>query len=57
MREYQPPISDEVLQQVKLVSDDWLHLPGRRERRFSLGVFDEVYLSGYWASGRSVVRG
>lgn len=44
MREYQPPIADEILRQVKSVSDDWLHLPGRRERQFSLGVFDETYL-------------
>jgi phosphatidylglycerol lysyltransferase len=44
MREYQPPIADEILQQVKSVSDDWLQLPGRRERQFSLGVFDETYL-------------
>jgi len=42
--EHQPPIPDEILRQAKSVSDDWLQLPGRRERQFSLGVFDETYL-------------
>lgn len=44
MREYQPPIPDEILLQARSVSDDWLNLPGRRERQFSLGTFDEGYL-------------
>ncbi|MCM3904453.1 MAG: phosphatidylglycerol lysyltransferase domain-containing protein [Pyrinomonadaceae bacterium] len=44
MREYLPPIPDEILLQARSVSDDWLHLPGRRERQFSLGRFDEDYL-------------
>jgi phosphatidylglycerol lysyltransferase len=43
-REHQPPVPDEILLRAKSVSDDWLHLPGRRERQFSLGVFDETYL-------------
>jgi phosphatidylglycerol lysyltransferase len=44
MREYQPPIPNAILLQAKSVSDDWLTLPGRRERRFSLGKFDESYV-------------
>ena len=44
MREYQPPIPDAILLQAKAVSDDWLNLPGRRERQFSLGLFDESYV-------------
>ena len=44
IREYQPPIPEAILLQAKAVSDDWLTLPGRRERLFSLGMFDEVYI-------------
>ena len=33
MREYQPPIPDAILREAKSVSDDWLKLPGRRERQ------------------------
>jgi len=44
MREYQPPIPDAILLQAKSVSDDWLKLPGRRERQFSVGMFDESYV-------------
>ncbi|HKR12355.1 MAG TPA: phosphatidylglycerol lysyltransferase domain-containing protein [Pyrinomonadaceae bacterium] len=42
--QYQPPIADEVLRAAKTVSDDWLSLPGHRERLFSLGMFDEAYV-------------
>lgn len=41
---FEPPISDEVLAQVREVSDDWLRLPGRKERQFTLGSFDIEYL-------------
>jgi phosphatidylglycerol lysyltransferase len=44
MREYQPPIPDAILLQARSVSDDWLNLPGRRERQFALGMFDEGYV-------------
>lgn len=44
-RVYQPPISPEVMRQLKAVSEDWLTLPGRRERGFTLGQFDEHYLT------------
>lgn len=38
----QPPYSDDVLKELRLVSDAWLN--GRHEKGFSLGFFDEVYL-------------
>ncbi|MBA3713118.1 MAG: bifunctional lysylphosphatidylglycerol flippase/synthetase MprF [Pyrinomonadaceae bacterium] len=41
---YEPPIADEVLRQARAVSDDWLRIPGRRERTFSLGLFDLNYI-------------
>lgn len=41
---YDPPISDDIYSQVKQVSDEWLQIPGRRERRFSLGMFEEDYV-------------
>lgn len=42
--EYEPPIPDPVLAQAKEVSDEWLRLPGRRERGFTLGRFDPTYV-------------
>ena len=42
--EHQPPIPDEVMRDARHVSYDWLSLPGRRERQFSLGTFDEAYV-------------
>lgn len=42
--QYQPPIADEIVRDAKSVSDDWLSLPGHRERQFSLGLFDEAYV-------------
>lgn len=44
-RIYQPPISPQVMGQLKAISEDWLALPGRRERGFTLGQFDEHYLT------------
>jgi phosphatidylglycerol lysyltransferase len=41
---YDPPISPEVMKQLKLVSDGWLQIPGRRERTFTLGLFDPEYI-------------
>lgn len=38
------PHSDEELAELKTVSDEWLSLPGRRERGFSLGKFDKSEL-------------
>lgn len=37
---YHPaPVPEDILTQVKEVSDDWLKIPGRRERTFTMGVF------------------
>lgn len=41
---YDPPVSDEILHAAKEVSEEWLEIPGRRERRFTLGRFDPHYL-------------
>jgi len=41
---FDAPVPDDILAQAKDVSDDWLRIPGRRERRFSLGRFDRSYL-------------
>jgi len=40
------PLSDEVLEQTEMVSDAWLTLPGRRERTFTLGLFEKEYVRG-----------
>ena len=42
--EFQPPVPDNILAQLKTVSDQWLQIPGRRERSFTLGQFDPDYL-------------
>jgi phosphatidylglycerol lysyltransferase len=44
IRHYDAPISDETLGKLKEVSDEWLKIPGRRERAFSLGRFEPGYL-------------
>jgi phosphatidylglycerol lysyltransferase len=38
------PLSPDLLGQLRHVSDEWLRLGGHRERRFTLGRFDENYL-------------
>ncbi len=43
-RFHDPPVPDEILAQAKHVSDEWLQIPGRRERTFTLGQFDFAYL-------------
>lgn len=42
---YPAPLSGELLAQLRDVSADWLQIPGRRERGFTLGVFEEEYVS------------
>ena len=44
VRHYDPPLSDSLVAQLKSVSDDWLRIPGRRERQFTLGRFDSDYV-------------
>jgi phosphatidylglycerol lysyltransferase len=41
---YKPPIADELLHQLKTVSEEWLQLVQGSEKKFSLGWFDETYL-------------
>ncbi len=41
---HQAPLSEDVIALAREVSDDWLALPGRRERTFTLGQFDEQYI-------------
>jgi phosphatidylglycerol lysyltransferase len=39
-----PPHAPDLMEAVEEVSREWLSLPGRRERFFSLGSFDRAYL-------------
>jgi len=42
--DYQPPLPPDTIAQLKSVSDEWLTIPRRRERTFTVGHFDPVYL-------------
>jgi phosphatidylglycerol lysyltransferase len=41
---YQPPISNELLETLRSISDEWLTTIHGSEKRFSLGWFDDDYL-------------
>jgi phosphatidylglycerol lysyltransferase len=41
---YEPPLAPDLLAELKRVSDEWLRIPGRHERRFSLGSFELDYV-------------
>jgi phosphatidylglycerol lysyltransferase len=41
---YEPPISSDTLSQLQEVSNGWLQIPGRRERTFTLGLFEQDYV-------------
>jgi phosphatidylglycerol lysyltransferase len=41
---HQPPITDTVLAQCREISQEWLRIPGRRERGFTLGRFEHDYV-------------
>jgi phosphatidylglycerol lysyltransferase len=43
-RQYDAPLSDELIKRLHEVSDEWLQLPGKRERTFTLGRFEPAYL-------------
>lgn len=45
LKAHEPPLDDDLLDQLRDVSDSWLSLPGHRERQFTLGCFDRKYLS------------
>lgn len=40
----EPPLDDGVLASLRTVSDEWLQIPGRRERGFTLGDFNDAYV-------------
>jgi phosphatidylglycerol lysyltransferase len=39
-----PPLDDATLRELWEVSDEWLSLPGRRERGFTFGSWDDDYV-------------
>jgi len=41
---HEPPLPAMILAEVQGISDEWLSLPGRRERSFTLGRFDREYV-------------
>jgi len=41
---YEPPLDTELLPQLREISDEWLQIPGRRERQFTLGRFEPDYV-------------
>ncbi len=43
-RHWEPPLDDELLDRLEVTSRAWLSIPGRRERRFSLGRFERNYV-------------
>jgi phosphatidylglycerol lysyltransferase len=44
VRFHEPPIDDETLDQAGEVSAEWLKIPGRRERGFTMGTFSKSYI-------------
>ncbi|MGE0129271.1 MAG: bifunctional lysylphosphatidylglycerol flippase/synthetase MprF [Blastocatellales bacterium] len=44
LRRYDAPNPDELIGRLREVSDEWLQLPGKRERKFTLGRFEPDYL-------------
>lgn len=44
LKVFEPPISDELIQRLKPVSDEWLQIKNGAEKRFSIGWFDPAYL-------------
>jgi len=42
--EYEPPISDKIIKELKKVSDAWLKISRRKERKFTLGMFEYDYI-------------
>lgn len=43
-RHYAAPLPDELIERLREVSDEWLQVPGKRERAFTLGRFAPAYL-------------
>lgn len=42
---FDAPVPEHAVALAKRVSDEWLRLPGRRERRFTLGMFEPGYVA------------
>jgi phosphatidylglycerol lysyltransferase len=42
--QYEVPVSEEAVEKAREVSDEWLQIPGRRERGFTLGAFEPNYI-------------
>lgn len=42
----EPPHFPQFIEELRLISNNWLQLPGRKERNFAVGYFDKEYLSG-----------
>ncbi|MBW4693041.1 MAG: DUF2156 domain-containing protein [Lyngbya sp. HA4199-MV5] len=45
LKVFEPPISEDLIQRLKPISDEWLHVKNGAEKRFSIGWFDPAYLS------------
>ncbi|MBV9453056.1 MAG: DUF2156 domain-containing protein [Rubrobacter sp.] len=45
LTQHAPPHPQNLLDQIEEISEEWLSLPGRRERCFTLGSFDRGYVS------------
>ncbi|XGV98671.1 MAG: phosphatidylglycerol lysyltransferase domain-containing protein [Leptolyngbya sp. BL-A-14] len=45
LKVFEPPISDDLIQRLKPVSDEWLQIKNGAEKRFSIGWFDPAYLA------------
>lgn len=41
---YTPPLSEEQIQKLKKISDEWLKVKGHKENKFSLGWFEPEYI-------------
>lgn len=41
---HEPPLAGDLVRELRRVSDEWLRLPGRRERQFTLGLFQDDYV-------------
>jgi len=57
---YEPPLPPEIVDELALVSEEWLRIPGRRERGFTLGSFQRSEIAAtpvfaaHDASGRLI---
>ena len=41
---YEPPVPQNVMSELRQISDEWLEMTNRKEKRFFLGCFDETYI-------------